>query len=66
MSSVGKITIMVDQTRMGEVIKVRTTGKRGTVLLNTVSNDTGYGSQTASPDAPTFWHGILTRASTQF
>jgi hypothetical protein len=64
-SSIGKITIMVEQTATAQVIAVRTTGKKGSVLLNTISNNAGYASHSPSPDAHTFWTDVLTKALTQ-
>lgn len=59
---VGKITITVGQTTHGEHIAIRTTGKRGQVLLNTLKLDSDFNSQSPSPDAHTFWEAVLTRA----
>lgn len=65
MSKVGKITIYVEQAATTEVIRVRTTGSKGSVALNTISTDEGYVSHSPSPDAATFWTAVLNRALTQ-
>lgn len=62
MARVGKITIYVDQTMNNQVLSVRTTGKSGSVPLNTVSLNQGYAYRTSAPDAKTFWESILTLA----
>jgi hypothetical protein len=61
MSNIGKMTIFVTQTVTGQQIKVRTTGKRGAVLLNTVSEDLTFTSQSPSSTAPIFWADVLTK-----
>lgn len=61
---VGRITITVTQTTHGEHLSIRTIGSRGTVLLNTIKLDEDFNSQTSSPDAKTFYEGILARATT--
>lgn len=66
MARIGKLTVFVEQGMTGQVIRVRTTGKRGTILLNTVSTDTTYPSQSPSDTAPNFWHDALTKASATF
>lgn len=65
MAQIGKITIYVKQAATTETISVRTVGKKGQVLLNTVSTDAGYASHSPSPDAATFWTAVLNRALTQ-
>jgi hypothetical protein len=62
---IAKITIFVDQSRTTETLSVRTTGSKGTVALNTISNDMTYASHSPSPDAVTFWTAVLTRALSQ-
>lgn len=66
MAKVGKITIFVEQGRMGQTIRVRTTGQRGSVALNTITTDTPYPSQSPSDTASAFWHDVLTKASATF
>lgn len=66
MARTAKITIFVDQTVTGQIIRVRTTGKRGAVLLNTISTDTSYTSQSPASTAADFYHDVLTKASATF
>lgn len=66
MARVGKITIFVEQGRIGQTLRVRTIGKRGTILLNTVTTDTNYPAQSPSDTASDFWHDVLTKASATF
>lgn len=66
MARIGKMTIYVDTTTNGQVVRLRTTGQRGTTLLNTVNNDTGYNDQSPFSTASVFWHDVLTKAATQF
>lgn len=61
MANVGKMTLYVTQTQNGQQIAVRTTGKRGSVLLNTISENLSYTSQSPSPDANTFWLDVLNK-----
>lgn len=65
MSDAGKITIRVAHSRNQETITVSTTGRVGSVPVNTISSKVTYSSRTAAPDAATYWDGILTRAMTQ-
>lgn len=62
MSAIGKITLTVTQTRTGQTTAIRTTGRRGNVLLNTVSMNAVNAHQSPSPDAVTFWTDVLTQA----
>lgn len=66
MARIAKITIMVEQARIGQTLRVRTTGKRGTVLLNTITTDTNYPSQSPSDTAADFYHDVLAKASATF
>lgn len=66
MARIGKITVFVEQGRIGQTLRVRTTGKRGTIILNTVTTDTNYPAQSPSDTAPDFWHDVLTKASATF
>lgn len=63
MGDIGKITLSVSQTRTGQTIKIRTTGRRGSVLLNTISENVNYPSQSPSSDAVAFWTDVLAKAS---
>jgi hypothetical protein len=62
MAKIGKITITVTQSRNQQSLHIATTGSRGAVPLNTVTADVTATSQSPSPDAPTFWEDVLTRA----
>ena len=66
MARVAKITIFVEQSMTGQILRVRTTGQRGTVLLNTISTDTEYPSQSPADTAANFYHDVLTKASATF
>lgn len=62
MADVGKITLTVSQTRTGQVTKIRTTGRRGNTLLNTISVNVTNTHQSPSSDAAAFWSDVLTQA----
>lgn len=66
MARIGKITIYVDTTQNGQLVAIRTVGKRGQTLLNTVTNNTAYITQSPFDTAANFWHDVLTKAQTQF
>lgn len=61
-----KMTLYVSQTATGQTVSIRTTGKRGTVLLNTISTEVTTASQSPSPDASTFWKDVIAKAETGF
>lgn len=61
-----KITIFVNQTATGQQMAIRTVGRKGQVLLNTVNVELDTVSQSPSPDAATFWHDVLIKAATAF
>ena len=62
MSAIGKITLTVSQTRTGQTTAIRTTGKRGTVLLNTISENAVNAHQSPATNATAFWVDVLTQA----
>lgn len=62
MSAVGKITLTVEQTRTGQVTRIRTTGRRGNTLLNTISVNVTNAHQSPASDAVAFWTDVLTQA----
>jgi len=64
-SRIGKITIFVSKTANQQQISVRTTGQRGATLLNTISSDVKYNSQSPFDTAHNFWTDVLTKALTQ-
>lgn len=64
MSKIGKITIQVSQSRNGQTLDVSTTGRRGNVLLNTVSEHLVQSSQSPSATADQFWIDVMTRIIT--
>jgi hypothetical protein len=62
MARTGKITIYVNQGMHTQSLSIRTTGKSGSVALNTISVDIPYTYRTSAPDALTFWTAILNLA----
>lgn len=66
MARIAKMTIMVDMTMNTQTVHVRTTGKRGTTLLNTISTDAVESTQSPFDTAPNFWHDVLTKAAATF
>lgn len=66
MAKIGEITLSVFQSRTGQQIKVRTTGKRGQLLLNTISEVANYPGQSPSDTAANFWHDVLTKGGATF
>jgi len=65
MAKIGKITIYVETQANSQIVRVRTTGKRGATNLNTISTDQGYLSQSPFDTAEHFWTDVLTKALTQ-
>lgn len=66
MSEIGKITIRVSTTQNSQTLQIRTTGKRGTTLLNTISVNSTTASQSPFDTAENFWHDVLTKAGLTF
>jgi hypothetical protein len=62
MAKIGKITIYVSQSRHGQEVSIRTTGARGQVPLNTITDDVQYNAQSPSDTAVHFWQDVLTKA----
>lgn len=61
MSDAGKITVRVSHSRNQETITVGTTGKVGTVPVNTISSKTTYSSRSTATDASAYWIAVLQR-----
>ena len=59
MAKIGKITIYVEESRSGHVLHVRTTGRKGTLSLNTVSLDPTYDYVNPGTTAPLYWKATL-------
>lgn len=65
MAKIGKITIYVSTSMNGQVVSVRTTGKRGATSLNTITSDVAYVTQSPFDTAHDFWTDVLNKALTQ-
>lgn len=65
MARVGKLTIYVDQGMNSQTLSVRTTGKVGSISLNTVSTDQSYPYKTSSATAKDFWLGVIALAQAE-
>lgn len=59
MAKIGKITIYVTEQRHGHVVTVRTTGKKGTLLLNTVNLQETYQYVNPGTTADAYWKATL-------
>lgn len=55
MARIGKLTIFVEEQRYGHIIRVRTTGKKGTLVLGTVTFDQQYNYVNMAANAPAYW-----------
>ena len=65
MSNAGKITITVTGSRNQETIQISTTGRVGSVPVNTISNKVTYPSRSSAADPVTYWTAVLNRAISQ-
>jgi hypothetical protein len=61
MSKIGNMTVRVQQSRSGQTVDVSTTGKRGSVPLNTITLHLVEPSQSPSVTASAFWTDVLTK-----
>lgn len=66
MSNIGKITITVSTTQNSQTLAIRTIGKRGPTLLNTINLNSTTASQSPFDTAANFWHDVLVKAGLAF
>jgi hypothetical protein len=55
MARIGKLTLYVEEQRYGHIIRVRTTGKKGTMVLGGVTFDQQYNYVNPTVTAAGFW-----------
>lgn len=55
MARIGKLTMYVDESRHGHILHVRTTGRKGSLSLNTVSFDEVYAFVNPAATAMSYW-----------
>lgn len=55
MAKIGKLTMYVEESRTGHILRVRTTGRKGALSLNTVTFDHVYDYVNPSPTAMVYW-----------
>jgi len=65
MARVGKITIMVDESRNGHALTIRTIGKKGTVLLNVLNEKKQYPYVNSAATAQSYWIATLNEVIAQ-
>jgi len=65
MSAAGKISITVSHSRNQETITVNTTGRVGSVPVNTILSKVTYPSRSTAATPHDYWTAVLNRALTQ-
>jgi len=63
MAKIGKITCYVEESRNGHIVRVRTTGSKGSLLLNTVNLDETYTYVNPGTTANAYWKAIMDQVS---